>query len=264
MIKAILFDLDETLIIDHPVNLHTLRSCAYLVASWYSIEVEKLVKAAEKMAIQLWKTSPVHEYTERIGHSAGEGLWARYEEHTSPAIEKLHSWAPLYRVAVWREALSQQGIEDDALAEELAHKFFKERRVFPRYPEVDELLRKLSDNYKIGIVTNGVPDLQKDKLDGCGLRHWVSGTVISGECNVGKPDKRIFEFICQQLGVAPSECVMVGDNPERDIAGANNAGMKSVWIERGLKLRDPQHDASAEVQNLLDMLHWLDEWQEQS
>jgi putative hydrolase of the HAD superfamily len=53
---------------------------------------------------------------------------------------------------------------------------------------------------------------------------------------------------------------MVGDNPERDIAGAINAGMKSVLVERGFKLRDQRYEATAEVQNLLDMLYWLEEW----
>jgi len=260
VIRAVLFDLDETLILDYPVGLQTLRGCAYLAASWYSLEVEKLAGSAEKNAIRLWKTSPVSAYTESIGHSAGEGLWARYDQQTDPAIQTLHAWAPQYRIAVWREALSEQDIEDDALAQQLADRFFNERRLFPRYPEVDELFKRLSENYKIGIVTNGVADLQKEKLQGCGLMHWVQASVISGEFGKGKPNPAIFDHICQKLKVKPEECVMAGDNPERDIAGAIGAGMRSVWVERGFKLRDQRYEASAEVQNLLDMLYWLEEW----
>ena len=257
MIQAILFDLDETLILDHPVSLHTLRSCAFYAASWYSLDIPRLVQTAEQTAVRLWKKSPVFDYSNRIGHSAGEGLWARYEVQTHPALQTLHEWAPAYRVAVWKESLADQGIHDDALSEALAHRYFSERRLYPRYPEVDELLRALA-GYRLGIVTNGVPDLQRDKLEGFGLADRFQAIAVSGELDIGKPDRGIFAHICKELNVEPSACVMVGDNPERDVAGAANVGMKSVWVERGFKAKDPQHPADLEVSNLLQMLPWLE------
>ncbi len=257
MIQAILFDLDETLILDHPVSLHALRSCAFYAASWYSLDIPRLVQKAEEAAVRLWRTSPVFDYTQRIGHSAGEGLWARYEVQTHPALASLHEWAPAFRVAVWEESLSDQEVHDNALCEALAHRYFNERRLYPRYPEVDELLRALG-GYKLGIVTNGVPDLQRDKLEGFGLKDRFQAIAVSGELDIGKPQRGIFDHICKELNVEPSRCVMVGDNPERDVAGATNAGMKSVWVERGFKSRDPQHPADLEVSNLLQMLPWLE------
>lgn len=257
MIRAILFDLDETLILDHPISLHALRSCAFYAASWYSLDVPRLIQAAEESAVRLWKASPVFEYTHRIGHSAGEGLWARYNVQTHPALKTLHDWAPSFRVAVWKEALAQQGIHDEALCETLAHRYFSERRLYPRYPEIDQLLQALS-GYKLGIVTNGVPDLQREKLEGFGLLDRFQAVAVSGELDIGKPQRGIFEHICKALDVEASACVMVGDNPERDIAGAANAGMKSVWVARGFKEKDPAHPADLEVANLLQMLPWLD------
>lgn len=258
MIKAILFDLDETLILDHAVSLHTFRSCALYAATWYSLDFNRLIQAAEHAAVRLWKTSPVFDYTNRIGHSAGEGLWARYDLPVQPAIQTLHDWAPGFRVAVWADALGEQGIQDRALCEALAHRYFQERRIYSRYPEVDVLLKSLEGRYKLGIVTNGVPDLQQDKLEGCGLKSLFQAVVISGQVDIGKPDRGIFDQICQQLGVQPSECVMVGDNAERDVAGALNAGMKSVWVERGFKPKDPRFHADLEVSNMLEMLPWLE------
>lgn len=257
MIQAILFDLDETLILDHPVSLHALRSCAFYAASWYSLEIPRLIQAAEEATVRLWKASPVFEYTQRIGHSAGEGLWARYDTQTHPALKILHDWAPSFRVSVWREALAQQNIHDDALSKALAHRYFGERRLYPRYPEIDPLLRALS-GYKLGIVTNGVPDLQREKLEGFALKDRFQAVVISGELDLGKPERGIFERICKALDVEPAACVMVGDNPERDIGGARAAGMKSVWVERGFKAKDPEHPADLEVSNLLQMLPWLE------
>lgn len=258
MIRAILFDLDETLILDHPVSVHTLWNCAYYAASWYSLDLEALVEAAEHQAMRLWKTSPVYGYTQRIGHSAGEGLWARYTEAKTPEIARLREWAGSYRVAVWRDALAEQGIADEALCEALADRFFNGRRVYPRYPEVDALLTALSPRYKLGIVTNGVPDLQREKLEGCGLLHRFQTAVISGVVNVGKPERGIFEHVCKELDVEPEACVMVGDNPERDVAGAIHMGMRSVLVNRGFKDPDPRYRASLEVRNLLQMLSWLD------
>jgi putative hydrolase of the HAD superfamily len=256
VIRAVLFDLDETLILDHPVSLHALRSCAFYAASWYSLDIPRLIQDAEEATVRLWKASPVFDYTQRIGHSAGEGLWARYETQTHPALKILHDWAPSFRVAVWNEALAQQNIHDDALSEALAHRYLSERRLYPRYPEIDELLKALS-NYKLGIVTNGVPDLQREKLEGFGLLDRFQTAVISGELDTGKPERGIFEHICNMLEVEPSACVMVGDNPERDVAGAIAAGMKSVWVERGFKAKNPQYPADLEVSNLLQMLPWL-------
>ncbi|GIW24367.1 HAD family hydrolase [Meiothermus sp.] len=257
MIRAVLFDLDETLILDHPVSLHALRSCAFYAASWYSLDIPRLIQAAEENAVRLWRASPVFDYTQRIGHSAGEGLWARYEVQTHPALKILHDWAPAFRVAVWRESLDEQGVHDDALCEALAHRYLSERRLYPRYPEIDRLLKALS-GYRLGIVTNGVPDLQREKLEGCLLQDRFDAVAVSGELDIGKPEPGIFEQICKELGVEPSECVMVGDNPERDVAGAAGVGMKSVWVERGFKPKDPRYKADLEVSNLLEMLPWLE------
>ncbi|MCS7194430.1 MAG: HAD-IA family hydrolase [Meiothermus sp.] len=257
MVQAVLFDLDETLILDHPVSLHALQGCAFYAASWYSLDIPRLVQAAEEAAVRLWRAGPAYSYTQRIGHSAGEGLWARYTVQTHPALKVLSEWAPDFRVAVWQEALGEQRIRDQALCEALAHRYLSERRLFPRYPEVDALLERLR-GYKLGLVTNGVPDLQREKLTGASLQDWFQAVAVSGELDVGKPEQGIFEHICRELNVEPSACVMVGDNPERDIAGALRAGMRSVWVNRGFKPKDPRYQADLEVSNLLEMLPWLE------
>ena len=49
---------------------------------------------------------------------------------------------------------------------------------------------------------------------------------------MAKPDKGIFEIVERQLGVGPEACVLVGDHPVNDVAGARGAGWRSVWIDR--------------------------------
>jgi len=258
VIRAVLFDLDETLILDHPVSLHALQSCAFYAASRYSLDWDRLILDFSRHAKQLWEGSPTFEYTERIGHSYGEGLWARYAQ-THPALARLQEWAPQYRASAWSAALAEQQIEDPALTEALVQRFIRERQLYPRYPEVDSLLKTLAPGYKIGIVTNGVPELQRDKLEGCGLMPYVEAVAVSGELDLGKPEPGIFQSVCAALGVEPAECVMVGDNPERDVAGAIRAGMKSVWVDRGFKPRDARFQADLELRNLLELLPWLEQ-----
>ncbi len=257
MISALLFDLDETLILDHPVSRHALLDCAYLAAGVRSLDAPALAAAAERQASTRWKLAPTWPYAERIGHSALEGLWARYDSRAHPELASLGGQAAGFRIAVWRAALAEQGIEDDGLCALLAERFIRVRALFPRYPEVDALLEFLAPRYKLGIVTNGIPDLQRDKLASSGLAESFVAVAISGEVDSGKPERPIFEFVLGELGVAASECVMVGDNPERDIAGASAMGMRSVFIARGFKPADPRHPADLSVTSLVEILPWL-------
>lgn len=258
MITTLLFDLDETLILDQPVSRHALLDCAYLAAGSRSLNAPLLAKAAERIAGTLWKDAPTWPYAERIGHSALEGMWARYDGRPHPVQAQLREVTAGYRMAVWREALAEQEITDEPLCARLAERFIRARSLFPRYPEVDELLAAVAPKYKLGIVTNGVPNLQRDKLAGSGLAGRFTAIAISGEVDIGKPEKGIFEAVLRDLGVKPEECVMVGDNPERDVAGALAMGMRSVFVNRGFRPADPKHPADLSVDSLAEMLPWLE------
>lgn len=257
--KAVLFDLDETIILDEAVSQEAFRSAARLALPDGAAS-ERLARRAGEVAQRLWESGPEAAYCKRIGHSAWEGLWARYDRGEHPAIGVLRNWAPGYRTAVWREALAAESVaEGEGLPATQAAAFFGARRRYPCYPEIHELLTGLLQRgYRLGIVTNGVPDLQREKLEGCGLAHLFHASVVSGEIDIGKPEQGIFDHICRELGVAPEECVMVGDNPGRDVAGAMAAGMKSVWVSRGHRERDSRYPADLECTDLSAMLPWLD------
>lgn len=258
MIRAILFDLDETLILDEPILREALAAAAVLGAD-RGLDPARLAARAWEEARRLWAEGPYADYCERIGHSAGEGLWARYDRGEHPAIGGLRAWTPGYRVAAWRAALADQAVRDDALAEAMAERFAGARRRYPRYPEIDPLLAALKGRgCLLGIVTNGVPDLQREKLAGSGIAHLFDAAVISGEIDCGKPDPGIFRHICGELGVRPDEAVMVGDNPARDVAGALAAGLRSVWVQRNGRERDGRYPADLECTDLAAMLGWLD------
>lgn len=259
MIKALLFDLDDTIIWDEPVAHRAFAEAASLASTLPGVDTGRLATAAGEVARRLWADFNESPYCVRIGHSAWEGLWAPYEVTPHPSLEALRDWAPSYRVASWREALAEQQVVDDALAAAMAAKFIEARRSYPRCADFDSLVAALGDRYLLGIVTNGVPDLQRLKIDNCGALHLFQGAVISGEIDCGKPDPGIFRHICAALGVQMDECVMIGDNPERDVAGAIASGMRSVWIRRGGRPRDERYPADLECEDLMAVLPWLEQ-----
>lgn len=257
MLKALLFDLDDTLILQEPVFHALYRQVA---ASARVGDDDRLARDAAAAARRLWQAGPHHAYCLRIGHSATEGMVADYSVGDHPEIRGLESWVPGYRTAVWREALSAQGLSDDGtLAAELARRFLKGRAQPPAFPGTEALLESLRRRYLLGIVTNGVPGLQRPKVEESGLLRLFHAVAISGEVDIGKPDPGIFRHICAELGVEPGECVMVGDNPERDVAGGIAAGMKTVWVRRYGRERDGRFPADLECSDLHEMLDWLEQ-----
>lgn len=258
MIKALLFDLDDTIIWDEPVAHRAFAEAASLASTLPGVDTGRLATAAGEVARRLWADFNESPYCVRIGHSAWEGLWAPYESTAHPSLVALRDWAPQYRLATWREALAEQGVTDEGLAAAMVAKFIEARRSYPRFADFDSLIEALGNRYLLGIVTNGVPDLQRMKIDNCGALHLFQASVISGGIDCGKPDPGIFRHICAELGVAMDECVMVGDNPARDVAGAAASGMRSVWVSRNGRPRDERFPADLECDDLMAMLPWLE------
>lgn len=94
-----------------------------------------------------------------------------------------------------------------------------------------ELLAELRRRVPIAILTNGSSRNQRAKLSASGLGDLKA--FVSEEIGFEKPDPRAFETACAGLGAAPAEALFVGDDPERDIAGARAVGMRTCWLARG-------------------------------
>ena len=113
MIEAVLFDLDETLILDEAVCEHAFRICALSVTAEPS-RAGALAHSAAAHARQLWQTlpAPALAYANRIGHSAWEGLWATYDL-TNESEALLESVIQNYREGTWSVALGECGLKAD-------------------------------------------------------------------------------------------------------------------------------------------------------
>ena len=70
----------------------------------------------------------------------------------------------------------------------------------------------------------------------------------------------MFRAVCERLAVEPKEAAYVGDSPWADMAGARNAGMRSIWINRhGLDWPEDQEPPDATIQSLAELPAALDE-----
>lgn len=95
------------------------------------------------------------------------------------------------------------------------------------------VLTELGKDYRLALVTNGSPSLQNLKLEiSPELPPYFEKIFISGDIGTGKPDPEIFHHVLQHLAIDPEEAVMVGDNLNTDIIGANRTGIDSVWLNR--------------------------------
>jgi putative hydrolase of the HAD superfamily len=99
-------------------------------------------------------------------------------------------------------------------------------------PDVRGALERLRGQWRVGILTNGLPSVQAAKVKALGLNGLVDAVTFADPFDGGKPAPAAFLDILARLGAAPERTVFAGDDPERDIAGAQRVGMKTVLVDR--------------------------------
>lgn len=255
MTDVLLFDLDETLMVEEPAAVAAFQATARRAAADHEVDVAALAVAARARARELWRAAPTYDYCRRVGLSSWEGLWCRYAGE-DPEMQRLRDWAPIYRREAWRLALADQSIDDDGLAEELGERFGAERRArYEVFPDAEATLRELSGTYVLGLVTNGASCLQRDKLRASGLGGYFKVVVVSGDVGVAKPDASVFQ---RALAGSPAQrAVMVGDSVEKDVHGALAVGLGAVWVNRAGRPR-PDGLEVPEVRSLSELPRVLD------
>ncbi len=252
-IKAVLFDLDETLLMeDASVEAAFHATCAG-ASERYRIDPKELTQTVRRHARELWRALPTADYCQAMGIASWEGLSASFMGDDTN-LKTLYTLAPSYRREAWSSALADYGVHDPSLVRHLVAKFIIERRKrHVLFADAEPTLKELKKSYLLGLITNGPPDLQREKLLATKLTRYFEIILISGELGMGKPEGRIFEHALQALRVAPNETVMVGDSLERDIAGAKGRGIFAVWVRRSDEENPKRPAPDAVISQLSDM-----------
>ncbi|MFB6168757.1 MAG: HAD family hydrolase [Haloferacaceae archaeon] len=136
------------------------------------------------------------------------------------------------------EAIATERGRPAALGRALANAYAERRdhAAVDPLPGVPGVVRDLAAKRRVGLVTNGGPEMQWDKLRTLGLEEAFDVILFAGHHNEewghlpAKPDAEPFRVACDALGVAPERTVHVGNAPEADVAGAAAAGLTSVLV----------------------------------
>ncbi|KRK98203.1 HAD superfamily hydrolase [Secundilactobacillus odoratitofui DSM 19909 = JCM 15043] len=131
------------------------------------------------------------------------------------------------------------------------------------FTEIKDQLTFLKDHYQLGIITNGTVEAQSQKALKLNLHQWIDrkNMVISEEVGLIKPDARIFTYFNRLLNLQANEVVYIGDNFNNDMLGAKQAGWHAFWFNhRGLDLPksdyipDQTVESPAELAELLQAM----------
>ena len=205
MIRAVLFDLDDTLF-DH---------------------YESARAALERV------------------QSCHEGLGAlsldEIDRAHSRFLEELHREVVAGRIGLddarrerFRRLLVVAGVDPASELVQLAAATYRDQYLVARREMAGAaaLLPMVRRRAKVGIVTNNLLEEQQDKLRHCGLDGFVDVLVVSEEAGTAKPDPAIFALALGRLGCDPHEAVMIGDSWSADVIGARAAGIRPIWFNR--------------------------------
>jgi putative hydrolase of the HAD superfamily len=250
IVQAVIFDLDDTLIVEEPGAEAAFMETCEQAKQHCGVDANRLCLAVRETARAIWHQSPARPYCVEIGISSWEGLVARFEGD-DPNLRVLREWAPHYRLDTWNGALAKCGVDRIDLASQLADAFQRNRRAhYTPYDDAVYCLDEFSELYPLALLTNGPPDLQREKIEITGIAPYFTEIVVSGEVGYGKPDCRIYELALSRLGVTSESTVYVGDSLESDILGANAIGMKTIWVNRRRLPRDESVVPDLEVSDL--------------
>jgi putative hydrolase of the HAD superfamily len=132
------------------------------------------------------------------------------------------------RFFAFRQTLAYIGMEDDALAHQMNKTYLKNRFAnIELYADVLPTFDILKRDFVLGLLSNGNTYPER-----CGLAGYFGFVVLAQDYGVEKPHRRLFEVALQEAGCTAGEMLHIGDSLENDVAGAQDAGIRAVWLNR--------------------------------
>lgn len=128
--------------------------------------------------------------------------------------------------------LKEFGIDDTVLANNLSEEYiYRSPRKGILFPGTIETLELLKNRFQLHIITNGFEEIQHIKLEFSGLNKYFRCLITSEQAGSKKPDAGIFNYALKQAKALPEESLMIGDDLDVDIIGANAVGMDTIFFD---------------------------------
>ncbi len=205
--KAIIFDLDDTLILSEGTIQKTWQEiCKSYKKRHPAVDTEELYKKIREIAIWFW--------SDKTRHREGRN-----------DMDKT-------RREIALKAFEQMGLDDSKGAIKMADEFSERRyemlELFPGSLEILETVRQAE--IKTGLLTNGEAKMQRRKIDQFQLVPYFDVIQVEGEAGIGKPEPESYRMIMKRLGVTASEAWIVGDNLEWEVVVPQQIGLTAIWL----------------------------------
>ena len=183
--------------------------------------------------------------------AANIDLWTRYS--------KGEITRPYLIVERFRRPLSAgQGLDvTEPFCLEMSDKFLEFCSSKPGVVEgAHELMEYLKhQGYRMHMCSNGFHEVQYKKLAACGLKDYFDTIILSEDAGANKPSMQYFDYALRQSGADIATTMMIGDNLQTDIMGANRAGLDTILFNRwGI---DPSPVPTYTVETLRDIMKIL-------
>ena len=203
MIKAILFDVDDTL---YDLAAPFREACSIMFHDEPVTDVEGAFIASRKYSDRVFELS-------QKGEMSMEDMYAYRFENAFRDFGK---------------------IIDRKTAPEFQEIYGQRQKRIKMTQTIEELLNELKGNISLGVITNGPAEHQWNKVHALDLERWIptENIFVSGDLGMLKPHRDIFEYAERKMNIRSEELCFVGDSFENDIEGAKGAQWQAVWFNR--------------------------------
>jgi putative hydrolase of the HAD superfamily len=188
----------------------------------------------------LWPTMPSLEQAER---DLDDYLRQHHPEvaraYPIPAMRALRAQVAAERLDLAHDFTTQRHLTmqqafaacgiaaEDVPLDRMWEIYFSARNRVELFPDSLDALRRIAARLPLATLTNGNADVER-----IGIHTHFSHRISARETGAAKPDPRIFATAAQRLGVPPQHILHVGDDPDLDMVGAREAGLRTAWINR--------------------------------
>lgn len=220
MIKVIAFDLDDTLWAVKPVIIRAEK----ILNGWLQNEAPDLNFSVDEMRV--FRESILAQEPAL----AGKLTELRRRVIESALLQSRFS-------AVEARRISTQAMEI----------FLQARNEIELFDGALDTLRTLGESYILGALSNGNADIQR-----IGLAHLFDFAFSAESVGAPKPAPHLFQAALTHTGVSPHQMVYVGDDPTLDVDAAKSLGLKSIWLNHGVK-EPGVHNPDQEISHITQL-----------
>lgn len=156
------------------------------------------------------------------------------------------------RLLMIKQALKLAGYSEQqasSLSEAAFDHYLHERQRVDFFADTLSTLDQLVNRYPLLVLTNGNADVQR-----VGIGEYFQHALTAEQIGAGKPDPQAFEILLATADIAPEQLVHIGDNPDDDIQGAQQLGIRTVWFNPQQADWQYQRPPTYQIQRLAQLL----------